>query len=128
MSSGRQRESVTPFALLFAGLPADIGDMSMPEQYRAAMLRRNLAHGTVTARVNESRRWLAFAGDQWAVADRHLIEQWLDGRPLGARARYTAISHLSAFYRWAIREETPWDTRQTVRAEGDGRGRAPRSS
>lgn len=79
--------------------------MSLSEQYRAAMLRRNLAHGTVTARVNESRRWLAFAGDQWARADRQLIEQWLDGRPLGARARYTAISHLSAFYRWAIREE-----------------------
>lgn len=78
--------------------------MQIAEQYRAAMRRRNLAAGTITSRVNELRRWLDFAGDEWASADRHLINGWLDGRPLGARARYTAISHMSAFYRWAIRE------------------------
>lgn len=78
--------------------------MQINNEYRAAMLRRNLASGTVTARAAELRRWITFAGEQWRTADRDLIEQWLDGRPLGARARYTAISHLSAFYRWAIRE------------------------
>ena len=109
------RGCVTPFTLMFRDPLEGAGPMSLPEQYRAAMLRRNLAHGTVATRVNESRRWLAFAGDQWAQADRQLIEQWLDDRPLGARARYTAISHLSAFYRWAIREElTATDPTMTV--------------
>lgn len=96
---------VKPFTLLFGGDAVGAGLMSLSEQYRAAMLRRNLAHGTVATRTNESRRWLRYAGDQWTHADRRLVEEWLDTRPLGARARYTAISHLSAFYRWAIREE-----------------------
>ena len=74
--------------------------------YRRAMARRGLARGTIYARVGELRRWMAYMGDQWPVATRHDVEDWLDDRHrLGARARYTAISHLSAFYRWAIRED-----------------------
>jgi site-specific recombinase XerD len=70
------------------------------------MTRRGLARGTIYARDGELRRWLVYIGEPWASATRHDVEDWLDGRPeLGARARYTAISHLSAFYRWAIRED-----------------------
>lgn len=70
------------------------------------MARRGLARGTIYARDGELRRWLTYMGDRWPAATRHDVEAWLDDRShLGARARYTAISHLSAFYRWAIREE-----------------------
>lgn len=77
----------------------------MLSEYRAHMRRRELAAGTIYARCSELRRWMEFAGEGWADATRHDVERWLDDRPLGPRARYTAISHLSAFYRWAIREE-----------------------
>ena len=76
------------------------------DEYRRAMARRGLARGTVVARMGELGRWLRFIGDDWSTATRHDVERFMDTRrSLGARARYTAISHLSAFYRWAIREE-----------------------
>lgn len=74
-------------------------------RYAAAMRRRGLAAGTITTRRAELQRWLDHVGDGWRTATRHDVERWLDERPLGARARYTAISHLSAFYRWAMRDE-----------------------
>jgi site-specific recombinase XerD len=70
----------------------------------AAMRRRGLADGTIYKRHHELEHWSAFVGDRWADVDRHELERWLDGRPLAARARYSAISHLHAFYTWAIRE------------------------
>lgn len=73
--------------------------------YVLSMTRRGLASGTVYVRASELRAWLAFIGCAWVTATRHDVERWLDTRPLGARARYTAISHLSMFYRWAIRED-----------------------
>ncbi|MEJ7719809.1 MAG: hypothetical protein WKF58_04930 [Ilumatobacteraceae bacterium] len=33
------------------------------------------------------------------------IEAWLDSRTISHRTRYADISHLSAFFRWAIIEE-----------------------
>lgn len=34
------------------------------------------------------------------------VERWLDSRPkLSAKSRYTEISHVAAFFKWAIREE-----------------------
>lgn len=74
-------------------------------RYAAAMRRRGLAPGTIYARRRELARWVEHVGEGWRTATRHDVEAWLDTRPLGARARYTAISHLSAFYRWAMREE-----------------------
>lgn len=70
------------------------------------MKRRGLADGTIYARMGELRRWLEFMGCGWRTANRHDVERWLDSRShLSPRASYTAISHLSAFYRWAIRED-----------------------
>jgi integrase/recombinase XerD len=69
------------------------------------MQRRGLAEGTVYKRQIELRSWLDHVGHAWATADRRNVDEWLDTRPLGARSRYSAISHLSAFYRWAIRDE-----------------------
>jgi len=73
--------------------------------YVAYMRRRGLAGGTIYHRVGELRRWYGHVGDRWPAATRQDVEAWIDGRPLGARARYSAVSHLSAFYRWAMREE-----------------------
>jgi site-specific recombinase XerD len=75
------------------------------DAYRAAMRRRALAAGTITTRTAELRRWLAWVGADWSTATRADVERWIDRRPLGARARYCAISHLHAFYVWAIRSE-----------------------
>lgn len=49
--------------------------------------------------------WLDHVGERWRQATRTDVEEWLDGRELGARARYTSISHLHCFYEWANREE-----------------------
>lgn len=73
--------------------------------YTLAMRRRGLATGTVYKRQLELRSWMGHAGDAWVRADPHDVDEWLDGRPLAARSRYSAISHLSMFYRWAIREQ-----------------------
>jgi site-specific recombinase XerD len=73
------------------------------DEYTVAMRRRYLADGTIRARGYEVRRWVAVCPG-WVTADREDIERYLDGRALGARARYTAISHLHRFYVWAIRE------------------------
>jgi integrase/recombinase XerC len=74
----------------------------MVDDYMLAMRRRFLAEGTVYARGGEVRRWMA-ACPGWPAASSEDIERYLDARPLGARARYTAISHLHRFYVWAIR-------------------------
>lgn len=49
-------------------------------------------------------RWL---GDDTAMlaATREQIETFLDQRRIGPRTRYGWVSHLHAFYRWAISEE-----------------------
>lgn len=49
------------------------------------------------------RRWQKYAGGGWATATPDEIERWLDTLSVGASARYTAISHLSQFYGWAVR-------------------------
>jgi site-specific recombinase XerD len=78
--------------------------MSIIKEYSDAMRRRNLSPGTIKTRRAELMRWLSHMRRGWETATRRDVETWLDRRPLGARARYTAISHLSAFYRWAGRE------------------------
>lgn len=70
--------------------------------YRDAMRRRHLAASTIYARSCTVRRWIEFA-DDWTTADGDDFERWLDSLSLGARARYTTISHVHAFYGWARR-------------------------
>lgn len=86
---------------------ADKGAMTTNQILRdfdRSMQRRNLRPRTIDKRMREVRAWLTFAGDAWQTCDRELIETWLDGRPLGASARYCAISHLHRFYLWCERE------------------------
>jgi site-specific recombinase XerD len=62
------------------------------------------APGTVAKRRCELRSWHRWIGDRWQVADFRDVEAWLEARPIGARAKNSAVSHLRAFYRWARRE------------------------
>jgi integrase/recombinase XerC len=67
--------------------------------------RRNLAPGTIDKRSSVARRLTAHAECNLVDVTTDQIEAWLDSRSTSARTRYTDISHVSAFFRWAIREE-----------------------
>lgn len=64
--------------------------------------RRNLRPSTIQQRRRALRR-LARSHDLTRVTTDEL-EQWLDGRDMGAEARACEISHLRGFYRWALDE------------------------
>lgn len=68
--------------------------------------RRNLSPGTIDKRASAIRRLVDHAQCQILDVERTQIEAWLDARPgLAARTRYCEISHIAAFFRWAIRED-----------------------
>jgi site-specific recombinase XerD len=71
------------------------------------MRRAGLAAGTIEKRESATRRLLEHSGRARMLdVDRADIEAWLDARPdICARTRYGEISHIAAFYRWAILEE-----------------------
>lgn len=70
-----------------------------------SMRRRNLASGTIDKRASVARRLAAHAGCPLLDVTTEQIEEWLDSRRTSPRTRYTDISHVAAFFRWAIREE-----------------------
>lgn len=72
-------------------------------EFTRAMRRRNMRPQSIDKRASEIRRWLAYAGDLWVIADDDLVEDWLDARDVSATTRYCAISHLHQFYVWAHR-------------------------
>lgn len=77
--------------------------------------RRNLSSGTIEKRESAARRMSAHAGKPLLECTRDDIEAWLDSRPkLAARTRYGEISHLAAFFHWAILEGLT-DSDPTVR-------------
>ena len=68
------------------------------------MRRRNLSPGTIEKRMSVIRRLSAHAGCDVTKVTSEQIEAWLDSRTNCPRTRYTDISHISAFFKWAIRE------------------------
>lgn len=67
--------------------------------------RRNLSRGTIDKRASTARRVTAHAGKPMLGLTRDDIERWLDSRPRNAaRTRYCDISHIAAFFRWAMLE------------------------
>lgn len=72
--------------------------------YRVTLRRRNYSPGTIESRMSVVRRWLEHVGDDWKIADRELVESWLDECGVGPTTRYGRVSHLHQFYRWARRE------------------------
>lgn len=74
------------------------------KSWRAYMRRRNLAEGTVRARMYVLRSWWDSVGDPWAATASD-VEAFVDGdRPRAASTRYSLVSHLHAFYGWAQRQ------------------------
>jgi integrase/recombinase XerC len=76
------------------------------EQWLRDQRRRNLSAGTIEKRESATRRVTTHAGKPMLELIRDDIEDWLDSRTkITPRTRYCEISHLAAFYRWAILEE-----------------------
>lgn len=69
-----------------------------------AMRRRNLSPLTIDKRASVARRLSAHAGVPLLDVTTEQIYDWLDSRTIGARTRYTDISHVAAFFHWAIRD------------------------
>lgn len=68
--------------------------------------RRNLSEGTIEKRESVARRCSTHAGRPMLELTREHIEAWLDSRrTVTPRTRYAYISHLAAFFTWAIRED-----------------------
>ena len=85
-------------------------------RWLTSMRRRHLSPGTIAKRASVARRLAMFAGCQLEDVTRDQIEAWLDSRTLSPRSRYADISHVSAFFQWAILEELT-DSDPTARIE-----------
>ena len=72
------------------------------DEYVQEMVRAGLADGTIYHRTSILTRVQRECGPLLQVETAEL-RRWLD-RPLSDRARYTNISHLACFYRWALLE------------------------
>ncbi len=68
------------------------------------MRRRGLSAGTIDVRLRLVQRWLVAFDEPWLVSADD-VDRWLDSHDqwLVASTRYSAVSHLHAFYVWAIR-------------------------
>ena len=73
------------------------------EAWRRYLVHRRYAPETVWARVSLARRWTA-AVPHWRDTDYRELEAWVDGLEISARSARNVVSHLRAFYRWAMRE------------------------
>lgn len=69
-----------------------------------SMRRRNLSPLTIDKRASVARRLPQHAGVPLLEVTTEQIQDWLDSRDNSARSRYTDISHVAAFFRWAIRD------------------------
>lgn len=68
--------------------------------------RRGLLPSTIQRRCSQARSWQRWCDDQgltFATALEEDVEQFIDAKRVGAKTRYTWISSLGCFYRWAIR-------------------------
>lgn len=87
---------------MFYGVePVDINLVSL---WLRSMRRRNLSPATIVKRASVARRLSAHAGVPLQDVTAEQVEDWLDARDNSPRSRYTDISHVSAFFRWAVRD------------------------
>lgn len=81
------------------GERADVVDL-----WLRAQRRRNLSPLTIDKRASVARRLSVHAGVPLLDVTTEQIYDWLDSRTISARTRYTDISHVAAFFHWAIRD------------------------
>ena len=77
-------------------------DPKLIRTYCTEMTRQNLSDGTLNRRRQILERITEQIG--LATATPEQIQRFLDDRDIGPRTRYHWISHLSAFYSWAVIE------------------------
>jgi integrase/recombinase XerC len=66
--------------------------------------QQGLSPGTIRLRRYELGSWSQWIGGRWGEATFEDVEAWVGSRPLAAKARQSAVSHVRMFYRWARRE------------------------
>ncbi len=71
--------------------------------YRAYLIGRRYAKGTVAARTACARRWISEV-DDWRDTDFRRVEAWVFAHRVTAHSQRNEIGYLRAFYRWALRE------------------------
>ena len=69
------------------------------------MLTRGLTPGSIEARMSVLRRCEQAIGRPLIGATAGELAAWADNANVTPRTRYTYLSHLSCFYRWAINED-----------------------
>lgn len=74
-------------------------------EYSAALVRRNYADGTRYRRLWVARRFLNFMGDRWPQATWRDIDAFGDTRDVDPSTWRDDVSHLSHFFRWAMKLE-----------------------
>lgn len=74
-------------------------------EYRRECVRRRLAASSIDKRMSVLVRTELSVGRPLVEATVEELRRWLDGRRTSARTQYAYVSHLAAFYRWAILEE-----------------------
>lgn len=76
-------------------------------RFEVAQERRGNRPGAIETRQIRIRAFMRWLGEEKRIlnATRDDIETFLDLRSIGPKTRYGWISHLHAFYRWAITEE-----------------------
>jgi site-specific recombinase XerD len=72
--------------------------------YVQHMRWRGLAEGSIEHRVSVLKRCQAAIGKPIREATTEDLLGWLDSKHIADRTRYAYISHLAAFYRWALLE------------------------
>lgn len=69
--------------------------------YTQQMRWQGMAEGSIAARISVVKRCATALDMSLYDATHEDLLRWLDSKKVTARTRYTYISHLSAFYRWA---------------------------
>lgn len=74
-------------------------------EFRAEMVRRSLLATSIDKRISILARCEMAIGHPLIDATTDELRDWLDAHKLVARSRYSYISHLASFWRWALIEE-----------------------
>lgn len=74
-------------------------------EFRVEMGRRSLLPTSINKRVSILARCETALGHPLIDATTDELRDWLDAHRLAARSRYSYISHLASFWRWALIEE-----------------------
>jgi len=82
----------------------DSGVCNAMAGWQRYLVRRGFAVNTRQHRSGLVRRWFVFIGDDWQQATFRDVEAFADDLGVGASSQRAHLSHLRAFYRWAMRE------------------------